>query len=430
MSCLIEPLDRRVMLASISGTIFNDRDNDGVFDSSPDLPWPNVTVYLEANDNAQLDGGEQTTVSGSFTSGMAGRYRFDNLGAGTFRVRVVPPANFVQTFPANGAAQVVTITNPALSALNVHVGGRDATQSSRIAGRAYADANGNGARDAGEPVLAGVLTWADLNHNAAQDAGEPTSTTSATGVFDLTVPNPSYTTTYHVRAVAPAGLTQTAPTTNGGAFVITLDAGVGILPTDVFGFADGTPPAVTQGRLRYETAPHRIRFDLTEPTVNGHWTVGFALSVTRLDGGPAIPPGAFNTFSIDGGALTYTANPQVLPGGVLPDGRYRAGIPGGTLRDAAGNTQDQPFSFEFTFLRGDATGDGLVNLADFNRLASNFGQPNRTFSQGDFNYDGAVNLADFNILAGRFGSAVAPPAAARPGATTTRATDMLNDLLA
>jgi len=48
-----------------------------------------------------------------------------------------------------------------------------------------------------------------------------------------------------------------------------------------------------------------------------------------------------------------------------------------------------------------------VNLDDFNALAANFGQSNRTFSQGDFNYSGNVNLEDFNILASRFGAVLA-----------------------
>jgi hypothetical protein len=52
---------------------------------------------------------------------------------------------------------------------------------------------------------------------------------------------------------------------------------------------------------------------------------------------------------------------------------------------------------------GDATLDGLVNLSDFNRLASNFGQSGRVWTQGDFTYDGIVNLADFNRLASNFG---------------------------
>jgi hypothetical protein len=52
---------------------------------------------------------------------------------------------------------------------------------------------------------------------------------------------------------------------------------------------------------------------------------------------------------------------------------------------------------------GDANLDGLVNLQDFNRLASNFGGSGKGWSQADFNYDGLVNLNDFNRLASNFG---------------------------
>jgi hypothetical protein len=48
-----------------------------------------------------------------------------------------------------------------------------------------------------------------------------------------------------------------------------------------------------------------------------------------------------------------------------------------------------------------------VNLADFNKLASNFGQTARFWTEGDFNYDGIVNLADFNLLASNFGLSAA-----------------------
>jgi hypothetical protein len=57
---------------------------------------------------------------------------------------------------------------------------------------------------------------------------------------------------------------------------------------------------------------------------------------------------------------------------------------------------------------GDANLDGQVNLADFNRLASNFGTGD-TWDEGDFNYDGNVNLADFNRLASNFGQSAAGP---------------------
>jgi hypothetical protein len=58
---------------------------------------------------------------------------------------------------------------------------------------------------------------------------------------------------------------------------------------------------------------------------------------------------------------------------------------------------------------GDADLNGAVNLLDFNRLASNFGQGGRFWQDADFNYDGTVNLLDFNLLAGNFGLSAAGP---------------------
>ena len=57
-------------------------------------------------------------------------------------------------------------------------------------------------------------------------------------------------------------------------------------------------------------------------------------------------------------------------------------------------------------LYGDADLNRIVNLADFNRLASNFGHSGRRWSQGDFDFSGAVNLVDFNRLAANFGLTV------------------------
>ena len=87
----------------------------------------------------------------------------------------------------------------------------------------------------------------------------------------------------------------------------------------------------------------------------------------------------------------------------------------------------------FTFRGGDATGDGRVNLNDFNVLAANFGQSPRDFTQGDFNYDNTVNLLDFNLLAARFGTIVSTALPGRTGATPAAddpRDDELPDLLA
>jgi plastocyanin len=53
---------------------------------------------------------------------------------------------------------------------------------------------------------------------------------------------------------------------------------------------------------------------------------------------------------------------------------------------------------------GDANMDENVNLADFNILASHFGQQTGgTWETGDFNADSKINLSDFNLLASNFG---------------------------
>jgi hypothetical protein len=51
---------------------------------------------------------------------------------------------------------------------------------------------------------------------------------------------------------------------------------------------------------------------------------------------------------------------------------------------------------------GDANLDGVINLNDFNALASHFGGSG-IWSSGDFTGDGVVNLSDFNLLASHFG---------------------------
>jgi hypothetical protein len=58
---------------------------------------------------------------------------------------------------------------------------------------------------------------------------------------------------------------------------------------------------------------------------------------------------------------------------------------------------------------GDANLDSTVNLADFNRLAANFGRAGMNWSDGDFDYDGTVNLTDFNLLAANFGMSATGP---------------------
>ncbi|MEM7680855.1 MAG: Type 1 glutamine amidotransferase-like domain-containing protein [Planctomycetota bacterium] len=65
-------------------------------------------------------------------------------------------------------------------------------------------------------------------------------------------------------------------------------------------------------------------------------------------------------------------------------------------------------------LPGDANGDGLVDLLDFDVLAQHFGSNTGAGpAEGDFNADGVVDLLDFDVLAQHFGSS-APGAVPEP----------------
>jgi autotransporter-associated beta strand protein len=68
-------------------------------------------------------------------------------------------------------------------------------------------------------------------------------------------------------------------------------------------------------------------------------------------------------------------------------------------------------------LAGDATLDGTVNVADLNKVLSNWGKTNQTWTSGDFNYDGVVNVADLNKVLANWGKSGPPPVLApMPGA--------------
>ncbi len=79
----------------ITGTVFADNDGTGVPDGN-NPPLPGVTVYLDANQNGQLDPGETSTVTSS-----DGSYGFLVL-PGNYAVAVVPPAGLVQAIQSPG----------------------------------------------------------------------------------------------------------------------------------------------------------------------------------------------------------------------------------------------------------------------------------------------------------------------------------------
>jgi hypothetical protein len=76
-----------------------------------------------------------------------------------------------------------------------------------VSGTIFEDMNADGARQDGEPPLAGVVVYADLNGNGVRDEGEPTSTSDGQGHYSVSVPLGQTT----IREDVPNGFTCSFP---------------------------------------------------------------------------------------------------------------------------------------------------------------------------------------------------------------------------
>jgi uncharacterized membrane protein len=77
---------------TISGTVYFDTTGNGL--TSDDTPLTGVKVYLDRNNNGQLDANEPTVTTGS-----NGSYSFTGLASGNYTVREVVPTADVRTAP-------------------------------------------------------------------------------------------------------------------------------------------------------------------------------------------------------------------------------------------------------------------------------------------------------------------------------------------
>ncbi|MGO9113784.1 MAG: LamG-like jellyroll fold domain-containing protein [Thermoguttaceae bacterium] len=112
---------------------------------------------------------------------------------------------------------------------------------SQISGTLWNDLNDNGARDAGDPGLAGWTVYLDANGNGQLDPGEVSTTTAADGSYSFSnLPAGSYT----VAEVTKPGWVETSPGTT--AQPITADAS-----TELLDHFDGSTLGYAVGPLNY-----------------------------------------------------------------------------------------------------------------------------------------------------------------------------------
>jgi uncharacterized repeat protein (TIGR01451 family) len=164
---------------AVGDTVWFDADRDGRQGAGED-PVPGATVRLLAADD---------TAAGSTTTAADGRYRFDGLDPGTYRVEVELPDALAGRWTFTGAlagdltsdSDVVPVTARVgrTAAFTLAPGAGLATVADLAGDPLWAAADADYAdpsQDAGlaeRPVRVGDRVWADLDDDGVQDAGEP-----------------------------------------------------------------------------------------------------------------------------------------------------------------------------------------------------------------------------------------------------------------
>ena len=166
-------------VSSFSGFVYQDKDNDGVFDAG-EVPIKGALITLTGTDFNNVP------VTMTAHSGVDGSYHFNNLLAGNYTVKESQPAGFVDGTDTPGTPVLVGLvsSNDAFSsfslpagtnAVDYNFGERDRPVPASLAGYVYFDRNNNGKRNTGDYGIAGVVVRLtgvdDLGQKHAKDGG-------------------------------------------------------------------------------------------------------------------------------------------------------------------------------------------------------------------------------------------------------------------
>jgi protocatechuate 3,4-dioxygenase beta subunit len=201
---------------TVTGQVFQDNNGNGVHDpGEPGLA--NWRVYADLTGSGVFDPSDPNTLTDA-----QGNYVLGGLPAGTYTIREVVQAGWVQTAPASGSF-TVTIDDPSTT-----LTGRDFGDFKlmTISGTKYNDINGNGTRDPGEPGLAGWIIYDDLNNSGTFLPGDPFAVSGPGGSYTLADVGPG---THHIREFLFPGWIPGAP---AGGYTITTASGQNVTGRD------------------------------------------------------------------------------------------------------------------------------------------------------------------------------------------------------
>ena len=182
--------------ASISGTVFNDTNGNGVLNTG-EVGLVGIAVTLRNG---------ATTVATASTN-ASGAYSFTKLAGATYTVTAATPVGYAGTT----ANPLTVVLASGQSATGRHFGFAPATAS--VGDTVFNDVNGNGAQDSGETGKSGVTVT--LSRSGSTVGAQ---TTNATGNYSFTGLTAG---TYTVAGTVPAGWSST----NANPRTVTLTTG-------------------------------------------------------------------------------------------------------------------------------------------------------------------------------------------------------------
>ncbi len=316
-------------LASVGDTVFLDANGNGVQDGG-EAGIGSVTLTLTGTD---ING---NPVSRTTTTNPAGNYLFTDLPPGTYTVTATPPAGFNATTPN---PQTVTVA-AGQAITTVDFGFRQAP--GVIGDTVFNDINGNGAQEAGEPGLAGVLVTlmgTDVNGNLVT----LTTTTDANGNYQFANVLPG---NYTVTITPPGGFAGTTPTTLPvtllpNQVINTIDFGLRQIPGNI---GDTVFNDVNGNGVQDlgEVGVGGVTVTLTGTDANGN---PVALTTTTNSSGnyqfTNVPPGSYSvTITPPLGQIVTNSNPQtvsLLPGQTVNDIDFGLTVTTGIIGDRVFN---------------------------------------------------------------------------------------------
>jgi hypothetical protein len=349
--------------AIVSGTVWNDRNGDGIIDT-PAEPGRLAGVLIT------LDDGNPLTPNPTTVTDASGFYQFTGVPVGNYTIIETQPANYASTSPLNDQILVAVALNGSGVAQDMPNQNFGETAGA-VGDFVWIDLNGDGVQDAGEPGIPGVTVT--LTGTVSGAPVSFTTTTDASGKYSFyDLPFATFTVTVN-SATLPAGLTQTIDSdglATPNASVVTVDATHITSLVQDFGYQG----AGAIGNFVWNDLNGDGIQNVGEPGLPG---VKVTATVT-IAGSPITfttttdASGAYNLTGLPYGAYTVSVDPLTLPAGMTETFDASGALDNAsavTLNAATPTSITQDFGYKGAgsignFVWNDTNGNGVQDVGE------------------------------------------------------------------